>query len=216
MEHLLNIIINTGLFPPLIIVTCIASYLCILRPFTSHYIPGLGMLKRMGLSLLLSLLSAMTFFSMDTALHIKQKSVACMFSYYRSYQYSLFSTHQPTLSQNPYFLIIQLVLTAFSDMLTYTAVFEFICSQSPHSMKGLLIGLLYAIKGLYQVLAGLLIVPFAVGPLKSANPSCGSYYYLTTIILGGLGTLVFVYVSRKYRYRERDEYYDIHRYAEEY
>ena len=60
-------------------------------------------------------------------------------------------------------LIVPLVLTSLSHMLIYTAVFEFICSQSPHSMKGLLIGLLYAIKGLYQLLATLLVVPFAVG-----------------------------------------------------
>ena len=51
--------------------------------------------------------------------------------------------------QNPA-LLIQLTLSAFSHMLIYTAVFEFICSQSPHSMKGLLIGVLYVIRGLYQ------------------------------------------------------------------
>ena len=50
-------------------------------------------------------------------------------------------------------------------------------------MKGLLIGLLYAIKGLYQLLATLLVVPFAVGysnhPFSLAGQmSCGLYYYL--------------------------------------
>ena len=38
--------------------------------------------------------------------------------------------------QNPALLLIQLAqLSALSHMLIYTAVFEFICSHSPHSMK---------------------------------------------------------------------------------
>ena len=84
-------------------------------------------------------------------------------------------------------------------------------------MKGLLIGLFYVIKGLYQVLATLLVVPFLVViRLQSLLPSCGFYYYLVNIIVGVVGTFVFVCVSKWYRYRERDEPSNIHRYAEEY
>ena len=99
-------------------------------------------------------------------------------------------------------------------MLMYVAVFEFICSQSPHSMKGFLIGLLYAVKGLYQVLATLLALPFVWG--GSLYPSCGFYYYLVNIVVGLFALLVYVLVARRYRYRERDEPSYIRRYAEEY
>ena len=59
------------------------------------------------------------------------------------------------------FFSFQLILSALSRMLIYTGVFEFICSQSPHSMKGLIIGVFYAIRGLYQVLAALLVLPYS-------------------------------------------------------
>ena len=55
-------------------------------------------------------------------------------------------------------LIIQLTLLVLSNMLIYTAVFEFICSQCPHSMKGLL---LYAIRGSYQLCAFFLVIRFS-------------------------------------------------------
>ena len=44
-----HILLNTGLLSPLLTVIGIPVYLCLLRPFISHCIPGQGMLKRMGL-----------------------------------------------------------------------------------------------------------------------------------------------------------------------
>ena len=111
-------------------------------------------------------------------------------------------------------LIVPLVLTSLSHMLIYT------CSQSPHSMKGLLIGLLYAIKGLYQLLATLLVVPFDVGytshPSHVGQMSCGFYYYLVNIVIGLIAVLTYMWVAKKYKYRERDEICEVHRYAKEY
>ena len=45
------------------------------------------------------------------------------------------------ISQNSSLLFIQRCLSALSHMLINIALYEFICAQSPHSMKGLLIGL---------------------------------------------------------------------------
>ena len=140
-ENLAELIFFTnGLFSPMLIVLCIPLYLCLLRPFISRYIPG--MLKRMGLGMFLVLLSLLTSFFMDTAAHLEGDHVYnntyCMFA---SGDYE-FEVDRPS-PQNLALLLIQLTLSALSHMLIYTAVFEFICSQSPHSMKGLLIGVLY-------------------------------------------------------------------------
>ncbi len=113
-----------------------------------------------------------------------------------------------------YVMTVQLVLSALSNMLIYIGVLEFICSQSPHSMKGLLIGLFFAIKGLYQVIADLLVFPFAVG--HTFPISCGFFYYLMNILVGVVALLVYVCVAKRYKNRERDEPSNIHRYAEEY
>ena len=199
------ILFNTGLLSPLLIVICIPLYLCLLRPFISQYVPG--MLKRMGLGMFLVLLSLITTFAMDTAAHLESpnhvyNNTYCMFDDY------------DVSPQNPALLLIQLILSALSHMLIYTAVFEFICSQSPHSMKGLLIGMLYAIRGLYQLVAALLVLPFAVPLIQTI--SCGFWYYLMNIVIGVVALLVYMCVAKRYRYRERDEFCNIHQYAENY
>ena len=116
------------------------------------------------------------------------------------------------------------VLSALSHMLIYIAVLEFICSQSPHSMKGLLIGLFYAIKGLYQVFAALLVFCYVTllrnffhdYIFSAIHLDSEFFYYLVNIVIGVAALLLFVCVARGYRNRVRDEPCNIHRYAEEY
>ena len=210
-ESLIELILfNTGLVSPLLIVICIPLYLCLLRPFISQYVPG--MLKRMGLGMFLVLLSLITTFAMDTAVHLESQNhvynnTYCMFAF-DDYEVDYPSPQKPAL------LLIQLTLSALSHMLIYTAVFEFICSQSPHSMKGLLIGMLYAIKGLYQLVAALLVLPFAFSSIQTI--SCGFWYYLMNIVIGVVALLVYMCVAKRYRYRERDEFCNVHQYAENY
>ena len=215
-----HILLNCGLLSPLLVTLCLPLYLCLLRPFISRYVPG--MLKRMGLGIILVLLSLITSFAMDIAAHMHHIGDndfdLCMFGEYYNMLYltdNMFPFNLP--QQSPLLLIVPLVLTSLSHMLIYTTVFEFICSQSPHSMKGLLIGLLYAIKGLYQLLATILVVPFAVGYIyHPSHMSCGFYYYLVNIVIGLIAVLTYMWVAKRYKYRERDEICEVHRYAEEY
>ena len=208
----LQILIHRGLLSPLLISICIPLYLCLLRPFISRYVPG--MLKRMGLGMILALLSLLTTLSMDTAAHLGSSTdfnstSICIFEnddeydpiYHRNFNFNLFS--------------FQLTLSSLSRMLIYTGVFEFICSQSPHSMKGLIIGVFYAIRGLYQVLAALLVLPYSYGgTLKPL--SCEFYFYLVNTVIGLVAVLVYVWVAKRYRYRVRDELCNVRQYAEEY
>ena len=203
------ILINNGLATPLLIVISIPVYLCLLRPYLSRYVPG--MLKRMGLGLSLVLLSLLATFSMDTAAHLKYptnpNSTTCFLVRGHS------SIEFPFQMSN--IIIIQLIVAGFSRLLIYTGVFEFICSQSPHSMKGLLIGMFYTIRGFYQVLAALVMLPYSyLG--AHMYPSCGFYFYLMNIVIGLVGVLVYVWVAKRYRYRVRDETCNVRRYAEEY
>ena len=214
-EHLAgDILITRGLLSPLLIFLCIPLYLCLLRPIISQYVPG--MMKRMGLGMIFVVLSLLATFSMDTGSHNavnKANSSTCMFS---AMPYSLDSDYLPPIL-NPGFLTIQLTLSALSRMLIYAGVFEFICSQSPHSMKGLLIGVLYAIRGFYQTVAAILLIPFYFVPhLSRITLSCGFFFYLINIVIGLVAVLVYVWVAKRYRYRVRDELCNVHQYAEEY
>ena len=66
----------------------------------------------------------------------------------------------PPLYQNVYFLhYTQHVLSALTDMLFDITVLEFICSQSPYSVKGLPLGIFFSIRSLFQ---GIAVVQFGV------------------------------------------------------
>ena len=86
---------------------------------------------------------------------------------------------------------IQYILLSLSNMLIYIALYEFICSQSPHSMKGLLIGLVFAIKGLFYVIAASLALPFALA-MDNTHISCGVSYYVMNAGVGVVAVLVYV------------------------
>ncbi len=52
--------------------------------------------------------------------------------------------------QNVYFFTSQHFVTAVTNMLIDIAVLEFTCSQSPYSMKGLILGFFFSIKAFIQ------------------------------------------------------------------
>lgn len=90
---------------------------------------------------------------------------------------------------------------------------EFIAAQSPHTMKGFLVGILYALVGIFRLIGIVLYIPFGldeiwgVGNLKTDPPliNCGFGYYSTSIVIAFIGLIVFVVAIKRYQYRRRDE-----------
>ncbi len=112
-------------------------------------------------------------------------------------------------------LTAQHTLSALFHMLVYISVWEFICCQSPHSMKGLIFGVLYAIQGLFRSMAVALFTLFHhFWNIPSFD--CAISFLLVNIAIGVVAFLVYVCVSKRYKYRMRDEPSHVRRYAEEY
>ena len=193
---------------PLLITLLIPLYLCLLRPFIHDYIPG--MLKRIGLGMIFILLSTLCTSVMDAYGHKHANVTVCFLNENLD--------AKTTLKINSYSLIIQYCLNAMGYMLFYIAVYEFIYSQSPHAMKGLVIGTFFAIKGVFQLLGVVVTcLPFAFKwNIVRVFPSCGFVYYLINAIIALIGIVAYTCVARKYQYRQRDEPDNIYRYAEEY
>lgn len=61
-------------------------------------------------------------------------------------------------------------------------------------MKGLLIGLSYAIRKLFEMLASAMVIPFTLGWYSNSFPSCGMVYYVMSISMGLIAVLVCVCV----------------------
>ena len=125
---------GSGCLTPLLILALIPLYLCLLRPFIRDYVPG--MLKRIGLGMVLRLISGLCTLLMGVANHnCAASDDSCKLTSY--------------FNINPHFLLFQYSLNTIGYLLIYVPSYEFICAQSPHSMKGLLIGTFFAIKGIF-------------------------------------------------------------------
>ena len=194
-----------GVLTEIFIATLIPLYLCFLRPFIHRYIPG--MLKCIGLGIIIRLLSILYVLLIDTIGHIQHSNNDC-FLHVRT---------SSDLSISIHYLIFTYFLNALSIIFFYIATYEFICAQSPHAMKGLLIGTFFLIKGLFQ-LFGITIVriPFISWNFDTPFPSCGFVYYLINILIAVIGLMAYSCVARRYQYRQRDEPDNTYRYAEEY
>jgi peptide/histidine transporter 3/4 len=213
-----HIFISNGLLSPLLVVICIPLYMYFIRQRISYHIPG--MLKRIGLGIMLLIMSLSLSLAMDVVVHARKTSDArCMFSGLTHdeniiHHNSTLTTSLP-LFQNIYFFTLQHFLTAVANMLMDIAVLEFICSQSPYSMKGLILGFFFSIKASIQAIVIASFFPFGFAwHIKSL--SCGSGFYLMNIVIGALELAIFTVVAKRYKYRTIDEPSNEYRYAEEY
>ena len=210
-DYLQDYLIRDGLMTPLLIVLCLPPYICFLRPLIIHN--RLGIMKRIGLAMTLQLLSIALTLAMDTYFHYKTGSKECMFQLFKE---SSGNKHDEDLKfLDVKILIIQRSLMAFSYMFFQIAIFEFICSQSPRSMVGMLFGLGFAIRGINNVIGSVIIFPLHALS-KYLTYHCGLVYYLFNILVGLTALLLFVQTARKYKKRTRDEHCDYYRYAEDY
>ena len=109
-------------------------------------------------------------------------------------------------------LILPSLLLGVGPMLVFATTLEFISAQSPQSMKGLLVGVFFAIRGLFQFLNSITIVPLSLRkkPWASASgemlvTNCGFVYLLLTCVSGLIGLILFLVAAKRYKYRTRDE-----------
>ena len=210
--------LSSGLLSPLLVVVSLLLYLFLLRPFITYHIPGLlkTILKRIGVGLLLIILSLLCALAMDVVVHERNNNQLCMLSNYTTHVVNESTSYKHLLYQNVYFFISQHVLSALYNMLIDIAVLEFIASQSPYSMKGLLIGVLFSLRILAQALGIVIMIPFSSSWKTSYPLSCGSGFYITNISIGVITFIMYFLVAKNYKHRTRDEPSFIRQYAEEY
>ena len=199
IHHRMSLVpfVTNGILPSLLTICVTILYILFLRHLLCNCF--LGMLKRMGLGMALLIAPHFCCFILDTVGHThgSHTGLGCFLV--------------PSLTDHPLQInllcfFIPLLCSASGYVIFYIAIYEFLCAQSPHSMKGLLIGTLFAIRGIFQLLGALVIIfPFLDWRLSSSFPSCSFAYYLTNIVFAIVGFAAFVYVAKNYKYRQRDE-----------
>jgi peptide/histidine transporter 3/4 len=171
---------------------------------------------RLSIGAILCLLGVASMLIIDITGHsLKQVNVSnhsetqCMFQLYMvngTFQFHELNMHWSVLIPPSLFLGV-------GPLIVMTATLEFIAAQSPQSMKGFLIGVFFAIRGLFQFLNSIITVPFSLkrpwasGEMLENPPvtNCGFVYLLFTCVVGLIGLILFSVAAKKYRYRRRDE-----------
>ena len=206
---------NIGTLTELLIVFVLPVYIYFLRPYYhTRFVPN--MLKRIGFGMTLLFLSLLSLFAIDAVAHKVQRETVC----FLSLEVDRFTSDEsiPPNHISRWYLVLTYFLNALGYILFYTSTYEFICAQSPHAMKGLLIGTFFAVKGIFQLIGSLLSFPFVNWTTEQEGLllSCGSIYYLVNAAIALTGLFIYICISKRYKYRERDEPDNIYRYAEEY
>ena len=99
-------------------------------------------------------------------------------------------------------------LETMSMLFYFIGIVEFLSSQSPYAMRGLIFGILYFILPLFSVPVVVLaiLVPnkhFSIWSTKTI--SCGFWFILVTIILCLVVSFLFMYLMKWYKLRKRED-----------
>lgn len=160
------------------------------------------MTRRIGLGMMVMIIGHCGLFSLDFTAHYHENLYTNATSVFDE---CIFYS-KGSLDFNPYYLIPVIVVISIGELLTFTAVLEFICAQSPYSMRGLLIGTFFFIYGLISGLVALVILTFAAAfkhTSKTMVLSCGSSYTLGVLAIGTFGLIFYIFIARWYRRRQR-------------
>ena len=172
--------------------------------------------SRMFAGLLLYILGTLSMLAIDLAGHLHHVNDQgtgshCMFTYTRAN--SAHALTYPVLEMHWAVLILPNILLGIGPPILLCTIFEFISAQSPHSMKGLLVGVFYTIKGFYQLISSIALIPissdriWARGRMREHPPvtNCCFVYFLFSFVVALVGVIVFSVVVKRYKYRERDD-----------
>ena len=167
-------------------------------------------LHRILFAVVLYLLSLISMIATDITGHVlmvgdNSEDDACMF-----FRTSFYEKIEKNLNLHWSLLVFPNLTKTLALDLIMASTFEFISAQSPHTMKGVLVGLLFAVRGFFQLIEAVLLFPFSVKAIwekLQLNPhlSCGTSYYVATLAIALLGMILFVIAVKKYQYRKREE-----------
>ena len=170
---------------------------------------------RLGLGIVICLFGILCLLVTDTVGHAmsvpnSNNHTQCVFQFYlrRHDTPSYYSLNMPLGV-----LVPPSLLLGIGPLMVIATTLEFISAQSPQSMKGLLVGVFFAIRGLFQFLNSIVIIPLSLKqPWASREmiehppvTNCGFVYLMLTSVTGLIGLILFSLAAKRYKYRTRDE-----------
>ena len=156
-------------------------------------------LKSIAVSYVLLFITLVSMFILDTVGHsITSAETFCF----------LVASGDQTLQLSYYFYSIPFFFASFANIIAFISFLEFICSQAPVNMSGMLTGVFYLIRGVYTSIGPYLQLPFSLKNINGPGKiSCSFWILLVQIIICITGTCVYLYVMKWYSRRRRGEDY---------
>ena len=181
----------------------IPLYHFLIYPIFYNFIPT--MLKRIGFGLLLLLCSFLASTILGNILLCSsQTNVTCLFFHSGAFNIS---------SDGLWWILFPETATSLGVLFSVITLFEFVFAQTPHSIRGLMTGLIVLSFGLSSS------VGFGVCKLAYAILSQEGMWFIIHIsltIISAVYLVLFVCFSKRYKLRKRDDIVPIHLFAEEY
>ncbi len=156
------------------------------------------MLKRRGIGFILLCISLVFLLVMYTVTHALDNEL-CVYSQRVDLNTSVVLNPWSLKVINTTYVTAQHTLSALFQMLVYISVWEFICCQSRHSMKGLMFGVFYCHSRFISDYDCYHIISYF---WNNSLFYCGTTFLLA---IGVVAFLVYVCVSKRYKNRMRDE-----------
>ncbi len=199
------VILESGFFSHLITVVFLPLYIWVIYGVMRNRVPKI--LTRLLISTFLVILSVSSLLVVDMIGHIKrhtsgENNTVCLFFQHRN--------KVDPLHMDWWIQIIPNLLLDISPTILLATALEFVSAQGPHTMKGVLVGLVFATKGFNQFIGAGLVYPFSLNQwieIARESPiiSCESGYLIVTLGLSLVGLICFIVSVCKYKYRVRGE-----------
>ncbi len=189
-------------------------------PFLHNLIPS--MLIRAAIGTVFIIASALAVLAINAVGHL-DRHTSSLVPYLNGTNMSsastcIFASNAVDLEIDYSWIAVPGILLAIGTLLHFVAVNEFVFAQSPYSMKGLFIGLIYGIQGFFQLIILLLQLPFLLGAVDTSQdfPTCGFFFFLMNVLIAVLALVWYSFAAWKYKRRQRDRPDSYHIFAEEY
>ena len=184
-----------------VLVLLIPLHELVIYPLFQKYIPS--MLKRTWMGAVLYIACAVSILVIDAIGHSINTNVEC------------FRIQSSPLGISSAFVLIPSFLYGLATISFHVALVEFIIIRSPHSMKGMLLGLYYTFRyGITECFP--LSLQYAFDYHNTGHHlSCASSFYLVLIIIALLSLVSFTAIAYKIRNWDEYEEIDVHSFVEE-
>ncbi len=202
-----RMILENATLSSFIVTIFILFFFLVIRPFNCKY--PVSILKRIGASLIIAIFMQIIMIvcgiiSRDKNYSLSNSCLIVNISSIDNFNVTIPEFLLPTLLQ---------ICLAFSQMLFYIAVWQFICCQSPRYMKGLLFGLYYFSRAVLRLISTILL-HFSLS--KKFSFGCAFHYLIIYFVIGVITLILFMITAHRYRYRKREDICNVYQYAEDY